>query len=150
MSPRGTLVTIGVKMIKQTEDIAAIKQLVEDWRTGWLAGDSEALLALYTDDPVLMPQSQPLLMGKEAIGSLYQALFEEYTIEGGGELLEVEVAGDWGYFWSTYTVTAIPKAGGDSVTDNGKSIFIVRRQPDNSWKIARLISNSDQSPTVNQ
>lgn len=58
--------------------------------------------------------------------------------------MEVEVSCDLGYFWSSYTLTATPKAGGDSITDDGKSVFILRRQPDHSWKIARLIDNSDR------
>jgi len=137
-------------MARQTQDVAAIKQLAEDWHAGWLASDAGALLALYADDPVLMPQNQPAVIGREAIRSLYQSVFEEFTVEGGGELLEVEVAGDWGYFWSTYTLTATPKAGGEPIEDNGKSVFIVRRQPDGSWKIARLIANSDQPPASSQ
>jgi len=133
-------------MARQTEDIAAIKQLAEDWHAGWLASDAAALVALYADDPVLMPQNQPAVIGRDAIRSLYQSVFEDFTVTGGGELLEVEVAGDRGYFWSAYTLTATPRAGGESIADIGKSVFIVRRQPDSSWKIARLIANSDQPP----
>lgn len=43
-------------------------------------------------------------------------------------------------------VTATPKVGGEPIEDEGKSVFIVRRQTDGSWKIARLIANSDRSP----
>jgi hypothetical protein len=34
-------------MSRQTKDILAIKQLAEDWRSGWLAGDADLLLSLY-------------------------------------------------------------------------------------------------------
>jgi uncharacterized protein (TIGR02246 family) len=133
----------------QTEDTAAIKQLAEDWHAGWIAGDAEALLDLYDDDPVLMPQNQPPVIGKNAIRPLYQAVLEEFNVAGGGDMLEVEACGEWGYFWSSYTLTATPKAGGDQLEDSGNSIFIVRRQPDGSWKISRLIANSDQSAPSN-
>jgi uncharacterized protein (TIGR02246 family) len=133
----------------QTEDTAAIKQLAEDWHAGWIAGDAEALLDLYDDDPVLMPQNQPPVIGKNAIRPLYQAVLEEFNVAGGGDMLEVEACGEWGYFWSSYTLTATPKAGGDQLEDSGNSIFIVRRQPDGSWKISRLIANSDQSVPSN-
>ena len=46
-------------MARQSEDIEAIRQLEEGWRNGWLAGDADALLALYADDSVLMPWGQP-------------------------------------------------------------------------------------------
>ncbi|MHC4132727.1 MAG: YybH family protein, partial [Planctomycetota bacterium] len=68
--------------IKQTnlpEDIAAIKQLAEDWRGGWLAGDAERLLSLLSDEPVLIMSSEDPIIGKEAIRTLYQYVFENYT-----------------------------------------------------------------------
>ena len=131
-------------MATQTEDISAIRRLAADWHAGWLAGDAAALLDLYVDDePVLMPQNQPPVIGKEAIRPLYRAVFKEYNVTGGGEMLEIEAAGDWGYYWSTYTLQATPKVGGQPLEDSGNSMFIVRRQPDGSWKIARLIANSE-------
>ena len=131
-------------MTIQSEDVAAIKKLAEDWRTGWDRSDTEALLSLYTDDPVLMPQGQPAVTGKNVIRTLYQSFFKEFTVKGEGKVVEVEVSGDLGYFWNSYTLTATPKAGGEQIKAQGKSVFIVRRQNDNSWKIARLIDNSDQ------
>jgi len=62
--------------MKQSGDIAAIKRLAENWRCGWLAGDVEALLALYADDPVLMPWGQPPVFGKDAIRPFYQSVFK--------------------------------------------------------------------------
>lgn len=132
------------------ENIAAIRQLAEEWRAGWLAGDAEALADLYADDPVLIPQNQPAVHGREAIRSLYESVFQECTIDGDGEILEIHVADDWGYFWSTYTVTAIPKSGGEPIRDTGNSVFIVKRQDDGSWRIVRLIANSDQPPSADQ
>jgi uncharacterized protein (TIGR02246 family) len=131
-------------MSRQSEDMAAIRRLAEEWSAGWDRGDTEALLSLYTDDPVLMPQGQPAVFGKDAIRSLYRSLFEACSIKGDGKFVEAEVSGDLGYFWTRYTLTATPRAGGDPVRGEGKSLFIVRRQADNSWKIARLIDNSDR------
>jgi len=134
-------------MSKRSEDIHAIKQLAADWRSGWLAGDADALLSLYGSEPVLMPQDQPAVMGKDAIRSLYQLALKEYDFKSEGSLMEVEASGDWGYFWSTYTLTATPKSGGKSIKNAGKSVFIVKREPGGAWKIARLIDNSDGAPT---
>ena len=130
-------------MSRWSEDIQAIKQLAADWRSGWLAGDPDALLSLYAEEPVLMPQGQPAIVGKDAIRAAYQAVLKEVVIKSKGALMEVETSGDWGYFWSTYTLTATPKAGGRPIRSKGKSVFIVKRQPRGAWKIARLIGNSD-------
>lgn len=132
-------------MTKQSDDVEAIKELVQDWHAGWENSDSEALIALFTDDPVLMPERQPVVIGKAAIRSLYDSFFERYTVKGECKVEDIEVSGNLGYFWVNYTLTATPKGEGDQIKDDSKSVFIVRRQADNSWKIARLIANSNRS-----
>ncbi len=131
-------------MHSRNEDIQAIKQLAADWRSGWLAGDVDALLSLYADEPVLMPQGQLAVSGKDAIRPLYQAVLKEVAIKSESTLMEVEASGDWGYFWSTYKLTATPKGGGERIEGEGKSLFIVKRQPGGAWKITRLIDNSSR------
>lgn len=130
-------------MNRHIEDLAAIKKIALDWNTGWDCANVEALLALYEDNPILMPQGQPAIIGKDAIRLLYQSVLKDFIIKGKGEVVEVEVSGNLGYFWSSYSLTATPKAGGDPINSKGKSLFIVKRQDDSSWKIARLIDNSD-------
>lgn len=134
-------------MTGQSKDMDAIKQLAEDWRSGWLAGDADALLSLYADDPVLMPSGQPAVFGKDAIRPLYESVFRDYAITSQTRLRDIEVSGDLGYFWCSYSLTATPKAGGEALEEDGKSVFIVRREHGGAWKIARLIDNSDQAPT---
>ena len=134
-------------MTKENEDIEAIRQLAADWRSGWLAGDVDLLLSLYAADPVVMPQDQPVVVGKDAIRPLYEALFKEFDFKSEGTLKEVVVSGDLGYFWSAYTLTATPKAGGEPINATGKSIFIVKRGFGGAWKIARLMDNSDRAAT---
>ncbi len=130
-------------MNEHIDDLAAIKKIALDWNTGWDSGNVEVLLALYEDNPVLMPQGRPAIIGKDEIRLLYQSIFKDFIIKGKGKVIEVEVSGNLGYFWSSYSLTAMPKVSGDPITSKGKSLFIVKRQDDNSWKIARLIDNSD-------
>jgi len=81
-----------VKVGRYSHDIAAIKQLAAQWRAGWLAGDADALVSLYTDRPVLMPQGRPAVFGKAAIRSLYRAVLGRVRIESKGALREVQAA----------------------------------------------------------
>ena len=134
-------------MTKPNEDIEAIKQLAEDWRSGWLAGDADLLLSLYADEPVLMPQDQPVIVGKDAIRPLYEAVLKDFSFKSEVTVKEVVVSGDMGYFWSAYTLTATPKAGGEPINVTGKSIYIVKRGSGGAWKISRLMDNSDRATT---
>ncbi len=76
---------------------------------------------------------------------MYRPLLKQFVIKSKGTLREVKVCGDWGYFWSIYSLTATPKAGGTPIRSRGKSVFIVKRESGGAWKIARLIDNSDES-----
>lgn len=127
-----------------TEDIEAIKRLAQAWRSGWLTGDADLLLSLYADDPVLMPQGQPEVVGKEAIRPLYEVVLKEYDFMSESVLQDVAASGDLGYFRVTYTLRATPKAGDESFEQDGKSLFIVKRQAGGAWKITCLMDNSSQ------
>ena len=60
-------------MSNQSEDIAAIKQLSEDWGDGWINGNPNALLALLSDEPALIMSGEDPIIGKEAIRELYES-----------------------------------------------------------------------------
>lgn len=124
-------------------DIRAIERLAAAWRSGWLAGDADALVALYADSSILLPQGQPPVTSRDTIRSLYQTVFKDFDIQSETTLHEVDSCGDLGYFWSSYCLTATPKGGGDPTTAAGKSVFIVKRQDDGTWKIALVMDNSD-------
>ena len=92
--------TLDDDVANQTDDVAAIMKLNEDWRSGWHAGDVDLLLSLYGDAPVLLPEGQAAVVGKEAIRPLYSSVLKEVDVRGQGAVMKVEVSGDLGYFWS--------------------------------------------------
>jgi ketosteroid isomerase-like protein len=98
---------------------------------------------VYDEDAVLLPQNEPPAVGKTAIRSNYEAFFEEFSIKGSAEVAELEVGGDWGFMRGAYTTTVVPKRGGQPIVDRGNWLWIVKRQPDNSWKICRAIDVSE-------
>ncbi len=133
-------------MADQSDDVKAIRQLVHDWHDGWQNSDIESILSLFAEYPVLLPQGRPPVSGRKEIRSLYQSFFKVFTVKGECDIEELEVSGDLGYIWVNYTLTATPLAGGKQIEEDSKTIFIVRRQLDNTWKISRLIDNSNREP----
>ena len=45
-----------------------------------------------------MPQDEPPVIGKEAIGSIYKSVLNEFDFSSESKLVEAQVSGDWGYF----------------------------------------------------
>ena len=121
-------------------DQAAIRTLHEQTAAASSAGD---LAALFTDDAIVMAPNAPALVGKEAIRTWAQGLFDQFTLEETVTTEEIQVAGDWGFLRGTYTATTTPKAGGEPQEETGKCVHIVHRQPDGSWKNTHCIWNSD-------
>ena len=121
-----------------------IRTMVEQEVAAANKGDVSVLLSVWTDDGVRMQPNGPPVVGKKALEAQYRGIFEHVTIDYAAVLEEVVVAGEWGFGRGTYTVTAIPKAGGEATKDAGKFIDIYRRLPDGTWKFARHIWNSSQ------
>jgi uncharacterized protein (TIGR02246 family) len=148
----------GSTMSNQPEDIAAINQLIADWGAGWRNGDPNTLLSLLSDEAVLIMSSEDPIVGKEAIGQLYQYVFENYSFSSDEnytrttevEQMKVEVDGDLGHIWSKYKNTETPKGGGETIEDHGNQVYIVKRQQDGCWKIDLMIANRSQPASENQ
>ena len=125
----------------QAEDVAAIKSLNEARIAANNVGDAAAFAALWTDDAVIMRGTDPILIGKEAIQSNHGAHHDQFTEEITGELVEVEVFGDWAFDRDNITIKLIPSDGGEQTILTVRSIDLLRRQPDGSWKYYRRMSN---------
>ena len=85
------------------------------------------------------------LLEVQAIQASYEAMFKENAVKFVPTPFETQVAGDWAYDRGNATVTVTPKSG-KQMEESVKYLVIVKRQPDGSWKIYRLISNSNNPP----
>ena len=127
-------------------DVEAINAVRDAFVVAYNAGDAAALVALLTDDAVVMPPNEPALVGSDAYQSWTEAFFEQFTTELTITSEEIVVAGDWAFDRGVYTQTLTSAAGGDAIQDSGKYLVIFQRQADSAWKVARDIWNSDIPP----
>ena len=160
-------------MTEQTEDIAAVNRLSEDYAAAWAKGDPELLLDCYADDAVVIMSHEDPIVGKEALRELYQHVLgaekteeegggmaamaeaiglnpEDYTFTTEGDAGKTEVSGDLGYLWSTYASVATPKPGvdGEPIRDSGVTLLIVKRQEDGAWKVALMMATRGEEPVA--
>ena len=161
-------------MTEQTEDIAAVNRLSEDYAAAWAKGDPEFLLDCYADDAVVIMSHEDPIVGKEALRELYQHVLgaekteeeegggmaamaeaiglnpEDYTFTTEGDAGKTEVSGDLGYLWSTYASVATPKPGvdGERIRGSGVTLLIVKRQDDGAWKVALMMATRGEDPVA--
>ena len=124
-------------------DVAALEKLLRAEAAAANTGDLEALLDLRTADAVEMLPGESSLVGKDAIrtawgeDSPYLPHFTDISIDG------VRVNGDWGFMRVSFVQTLTPISGGEPIVFSGRTLLVVQRQPDKSWKIALEMVNSN-------
>lgn len=120
-----------------TNDIAAIRKLFADSAAALSAGDMSALAKCYEKDAIQLPPNSAVLIGWPAIRSEFERGLEGIKVAATIEVTEVCVADSWAFARGTYRMVTTPMGGGDDAVATGNWLDILRRQPDNSWKIAR-------------
>lgn len=131
--------------MSRDEDVAAIKAIYEQHVAAVNACDATATSVGFTEDAIFMPADQPAAIGRDSIRAWFQVYFDQLTDLSFQESPEeVEVADDWAFARSTFTETATPKDGGAPLDATGKTIVILKRQPDGCWKVHRACWNLDK------
>ncbi len=124
-------------------DLEAIKQVLEEEVAAINAGDAERFLAILSADVVAMPPNEPGVRGQQTRLWL-RDFFDQFAVQlkpYSDE--EFVVAGDWAFHLYWFEWTVMPKVGGEPITDQGKGVHILQRQPNGSWLLAVDTWNSD-------
>ena len=155
-SPSMSLLVIGmlslgmlpVTAIAAGDDIAAINAVSDQVREAYMARDWDRFSGLFTDDAIWMPGNLLPLTGKAAWWSFVEGFWNSTAIvEMDVVSDEIVVMGDWAFERHTETTVTVPTAGdGEPSTYRFKGVWLLHRQADGSWKIARYIWNQNPAP----
>ena len=113
------------------------------------AEDLAKLSALYTADAVEMPPNAPAIRGRSAIEAYYKKEFADGDGKASIKPTESAISGNIAYEVGTYSQTMKMKTG-QTMSDVGKYIVLMKQGPDKQWKIAYLIYNGDNPPPAPQ
>ena len=126
------------------KDRADIKGLIAQFDKDMLARRVPALVAVYTEDAILMPPHAPMVRGRAAIRQFFED-FPKVT-EFTQKPVEIEGEGDLAFPWGTFEMAVLPEGAAAPVRDQGKVLGIFHKQPDGSWLVGRVCWNSDLAP----
>ena len=141
-----TLLVLAISGCAPQADVEADTAAVKKWfdeATAALNANDGSIVDLGTEDAVVMYADAPAATGRDALRARQQAFRDQFTFEETRSVDEVVIAGDWAFVRWAGTGTVTPKDGGEPSEFNRKGIAILQRQPDNSWKFARVIWNSN-------
>ena len=112
-----------------------------------LSGKADDLAKLWDKDAVRLLPDSPAEVSKAAIYATDKR--EERAGSGRNvcykpELKDLQISGDWAFEWGyfSYNEAGMPKP------IRGKVLRVIKRQPDGSWKFARVMAVVDESATA--
>jgi ketosteroid isomerase-like protein len=121
------------------KDIADIRALLKAHEKNALASDWVADAQLYTEDAMRFPPGGESIKGRKAIQSALESI--ESVSSFTHEILEVNGCSNIAYVIVKYSFTAKQVESSESSVVNGKSLNILKKQSDNTWKLFRVLWN---------
>jgi uncharacterized protein (TIGR02246 family) len=126
-------------------DLRAIQKLHQQDIDATLARNPQALADLFTDDAVLLEPGAPAVIGKPAILADNQKDTREHpdakVVSYKPEIKDLQVADGWAFEWDTFEATYQESQKAEVKTFRAKALRILKKQPDGSWKFARVMWN---------
>jgi len=117
-----------------------IRQVLSRYETALNGNDVSTILKLYTQDAVFMPQHSSPKVGKRAVRSAYQKVFKTIDLNVSFKINEIKLIGyHWAYVRTTSTGSITVLANKTNSKENNQELFLLQKQPDGQWKIARYI-----------
>lgn len=117
----------------QVEDV--VRQII----AADMAGDLDGVMALYSDDAILLSPGGPDIAGIDAIREHYGKLFAETELTIENQIHETIVSGKLAMTRGVNRVTATPKAGGPARSGSDKYMMALEQDAAGNWRISHLI-----------
>jgi ketosteroid isomerase-like protein len=121
----------------------AIERLHQRDVEATLSGKADDLAKLWDSEAVRIEPGRPAEIGKAVI----YADDKREEDSGGGksvcyrsEIQDLQIAGDWAFEWGYFSY----KESANTKPGRGKVLRVIKRQPDGSWKFARVIGFTEK------
>lgn len=111
------------------------------------ASDVPGVLKLYAPGSVFMPQYSPSQVGMPAIRAAYAGVFKAIDLDIKFDIIEVRVLGNgWAFARTNSSGTVKILANGARLAERNQELFVLQKQKNGAWKIARYAFSSTASP----
>ena len=128
-------------------DEAAVADLLVTYNEALNTADVNAVLRLYAEDGVFMPQGSMSSVGARAVRTAYERVFETIALEVQFDVAEVyQVAPDWAFARTNSTGTQTVLATGVQTAEANQELFVMQKVFDR-WKIARYCFAATGGPS---
>jgi uncharacterized protein (TIGR02246 family) len=125
----------------------AVADVLAKYQDALNASDTDAVMALYTEDGVFMPPYSQSAIGAAAVRQAYNAVFRAIKLSVKFNVAEVvEIAPNWAFARTNSAGTVTVHATGAKSAEANQELFIYKKVTDGSWKIARYSFSTTNPP----
>jgi uncharacterized protein (TIGR02246 family) len=129
----------------QNED-QAIHSMLQQYEQALNDADTGAVMRLYAEDGVFMPQNFPSSVGSDAVRQAYQGVFATIRLTVKFAIQEVrQVAPEWAFARTNSAGTVLVHATGETSAEANQELFVLSKI-DGDWKIARYCFSTTNPP----
>jgi uncharacterized protein (TIGR02246 family) len=123
---------------QSTVDKAAISQTLQRYEQALSRSDSAAIVALYTDDGVLLAPDAPAAVGSAALKSAYDATFKAIALNLSFTIDEIRSLGPRSALLRSRSKGTLKVQGNDQPAASVafKELFVLHRDAQGQWKFA--------------
>jgi len=131
-------------MSATTEGVTA---LLAKYNEALNASSTDAVMPLYTEDGVFMPPYSQSAVGLASVRKAYDAVFNAITLNVKFTIAEiVELGPGWAFARTNSAGTTTDHATGAKSAEGNQELFVLKRDDDGSWKIARYSFSPTNPP----
>ena len=131
-------------MSAATEGVTA---LLAKYNEALNASSTDAVMPLYAEDGVFMPPYNQSAVGLAAVRKAYDAVFNAITLNVKFTIAEiVELGPGWAFARTNSAGTTTDHATGAKSAEGNQELFVLKRDDDGSWKIARYSFSPTNPP----
>ncbi len=149
----GTLcaaVCTAMGQVDQAAFRAAAEKNLKAYGENCLSGDVARYMSMWDAQGVQYPPEAPMVVGYAAIAEGMKGAFAEirFTRFDAKVVEAQQLSPTVGISTCNYSYDAVPKAGGATVTFEGKALSVWKKQADGTWKLLHDIFNSNTAPQM--
>jgi uncharacterized protein (TIGR02246 family) len=111
------------------------------------ASSTDTVMPLYAEDGVFMPPYSQSAVGSAAVRKAYDAVFKAITLNVKFTIAEiVELGPGWAFARTNSAGTTTDHATGAKSAEGNQELFVLKKDDDGSWKIARYSFSPTNPP----
>ncbi|MBV8575277.1 MAG: SgcJ/EcaC family oxidoreductase [Acetobacteraceae bacterium] len=147
--PSQAVTEIACAMTQATiaRDEAGIRETMAAYNAALNGGKTAAVLPLYTEDGVFMTPYSQSAVGKSAVATAYDKVFDELQFDVKFTIAELVVmAPNWAYVRTNSAGTTFHRSLGKKLAEANQELFIFKKGDDGKWRIARYSFSPTNPP----